>query len=161
MVDDDVLLSDRSKAIPAEVSDALGKASVIGGKNQVGALVDDQLLGIVETKDPVGREDVGGGGIEPFHQETTQVGRHRRIDREMYYVTTPASLERRFVEADQILSLFLDLHLAVAQHAKNALGHHREPWEQVVKKQSDHLLDRQKTDPPAGQAHETVDRGRD
>ena len=153
MVDNNVLLSDRSEAIPTEVADALGKASVIGGKNEVGALVDDQLLGVIETENSVAGEDVCGGGIEPFHQETTQIGRHRGIDREMDHMTTPASFERRFVEADQILGLFLDFDLAVAQHTKDALRHHREPRKQVVEKQRDHLLDRQKTDPFARQAH--------
>src|SRR6516164_10202606 len=97
MVDDDVLLPDRGETIPAEIPDTLGKASVIGGENEVGALVDDQLLGVVETEDPIAGEDVRWGGVEPFHQEAAQISRHSGIDREMDHVTAPSSFKRRFV----------------------------------------------------------------
>src|SRR5215471_21793356 len=114
MVYDDVLLSDCGKAIAAKVSDALGKAGVIRGKDKVRTLIDNQLLGVVETEDPVTGEDIRRSGIEPFHQEAAQISRHRGIDREMDHVATPPSFERRFVKAHQILRLLLDLDLAVA-----------------------------------------------
>ncbi len=76
-------------------------------------------------------------------------------------MTASAALERRFVEADQILGLFLNLDLAVAQHAKHALSHDRETREQLVEKQRDHLFDGQETDPVSRQAHEAIDRWRD
>ena len=44
MMDDDVLLPDRRKAIAAEIADALGKARVVGREDEIGPLVDDQLL---------------------------------------------------------------------------------------------------------------------
>ena len=49
MVDDDVLLPDRRKAIPAEIPNSFGKARIIRREDEIGALVDDQLLGVVET----------------------------------------------------------------------------------------------------------------
>ena len=49
MVDNDVLLPNRRKAIPAEISDAFGKARIIGREDEVGPLVDDQLLGVIEA----------------------------------------------------------------------------------------------------------------
>src|SRR5271167_107566 len=100
MVDNDVLLSDCSEAIPAEVSDTLGKASVIRSEDEIGPIVDDQLLSVVETEDPITGKDVRWGGIEPLHQEAAQICRYGRIDREMDHVTAPTSLERRFVKAD-------------------------------------------------------------
>src|SRR5215472_4718027 len=161
MMNDDVLLSNSGEAIPVEISNSLRKASVIGAESEVGSLIDNQLLGVVETQDPVAGEDICRGGIEPFHQETAQIRRHGGIDSEMDHVATPAPLECRFVETDQILGLLLDFDLTVAQYAKDALGYHRETREQVVEEQTNHLLDRQKTDPPTRQARETIDRGRD
>ena len=115
MVNDDVLLPNGGKAIPIEISNALRKASVIGGEDEIGSLVDNQLLGVVETQDPVAGEDIRRGGIEPFHQETAQIRRHGGIDGEMDHVAAPAPFECRFVEADQILGLLFDFDLAVAQ----------------------------------------------
>ena len=54
MVDNDVFLPDRRKAIPAEIPDSLWKARIVGRENKIGALVDDQLLGVVETENAVG-----------------------------------------------------------------------------------------------------------
>src|SRR5262249_32777855 len=153
------LLSNGGEAIPVEISNSLRKASVIGGESEVGSLVDNQLLGVVKAQDPVAGEDIRRGGIEPFHQETAQIRWHGGIDSEIDNVATPAPLECRFVETDQILGLLFDFDLAVAQYAKDALGNHRETREQVVKEQANHLLNRQKTDPPARQACETIDRG--
>ena len=46
MVDDDVLLPDRRKAVAAMIADALGKARVERLELEVGPLVEDQLPGI-------------------------------------------------------------------------------------------------------------------
>ena len=152
VMDDDVLLPDRGEAIAAEIADPLGKARVIGGEDQIRALVDDQLLGVVEAENAVGGKDVGRGGIELFHQKAAQIGRHRRIDREQDDMTAPAPLERRLVMAHEILGLLLDLDLAVAQHPEHALRDDGKAGEQMIEEQRDHLLDRQKPDPrcPAG-----------
>src|SRR5712671_3927023 len=161
MVDDDVLLPNRREAIAAEVPNAFGKARIVGGKHEIGALVDDQLLGIVETENSISSENVGWGGVELFHQEAAEIGRHCRIDSKMDRVAPPASFECRLVEADQILGLLLDLDLAVAQQSEHALRDHREAREQVIQEQRDHLFDRQESDPGSGQTNESVDRRRD
>ena len=100
-------------------------------------------------------------GIELFHQEPAQIGRHRRIDREMDGMAAPASLQRGLEQPDQILGLLLDLDLAVAQQPEDALRDDRETREQMIEEQRDHLLDRQKADAAARQANEAIDRGRD
>src|SRR3984893_6759422 len=161
MMDDDVLLPNRRKAIAAEVPNAFGKARVIGGKDEIGALVDDQFLGIVETENSIGRENVRRNGVELFHQEASEIGGHRRIDSKMDRVAAPTSFECRLVKTDEILGLLLDLDLAVAQQSEDALRDDRETRKQVIQEQRDHLFDRQEPDPGSGQTNESVDRGRD
>ncbi len=63
--------------------------------------------------------------------------------------------------ADEILGFFLELDLAVAQHPEHTLRDDRKAGKQVIEKQGDHLLDRQKPNSSAGQADEAMDRGRD
>ncbi len=92
MMDDDVLLPDRGEAIPAEIADPLRKPGIVRCEDQIRALVDDQLLGVVEAENAVGRENVARRGVEPFHQKAAQFLRHRRIDREQDDVTAPAAL---------------------------------------------------------------------
>src|SRR5262249_52011621 len=87
MMDNDVLLPDRGEAVPAIVPNPFRKTRIVGSKDKIGTLVDDQLLGVVETEDPVGRKDIARGDVEPFHQEAAQIGRHRRVDGEMDRVT--------------------------------------------------------------------------
>ncbi len=61
-------------------------------------------------------------------------------------------LSARLEQADEVFGLFLELDLAVAQHAEDALRDDREAGKQMIEKQRDHLLDRQKADGacPAG-----------
>ena len=162
MMDDDVLLADRREAIAAEIADALGKARVVGGEDEIGALVgDDQLRRVVEPEDPLGRKHVARRGIEVFTEKTAQLARHAAVDREMDHMAAAAAFECRLEQADEILGLFLDLDLAVAQHAEDALRNDGKSREQVIEKQCDHLLDRQKADAGAGEADKAVDRDRD
>src|SRR5580704_11187509 len=161
MVDNDVLLSNRRKAIPAEISDAFGKARIIGREDEVGPLVDDQLLSVIEAENAIGRKHVRRRRIEFFHQEAPQVGRHCRIDPEEDGMTAPPSFQRRLEETDQILGFLFDLDLTVAQQPKDALRHDGKTREQMIEKKRDHLLDRQKPDSDTRQTNEAIDRGWD
>ena len=76
-------------------------------------------------------------------------------------VAAPPPLQRGLEQADEVLRLLLDLDLAVAQHAEDALRDDRETGKQPVEEQRDHLLDRQKPDAAAGQPDKAIDRGRD
>src|SRR5260370_38170047 len=111
MVENDVLLPDSRKVIPTEIPDAFRKARIIGREDEVGALVDDQLLGVIEAKDAIGRKYVRRRRIELFHQVAPQVGRHCRIDREQNGMTAPPSFQRRLEEPDQLLGSLFDLDL--------------------------------------------------
>jgi hypothetical protein len=161
VVDNDILLPNRRKAIPAEISDAFGKARIIGREDEVGALVDDQLLGVIEAEDALGRKYVPGRRIELFHQEAPQVGRHCRIDREEDGMTAPPPFQRRLEESDQILGFLLDLDLTVAQQPEHALRDDGKTREQMIEEECDHLFDRQKPGSAAWQLNESIDRGWD
>ena len=161
-MDDDVLLPDRRKAIAAEIADALGKARVVGGEDEIGALVAMISSSVSLSPRMPSVANTSAGAASSFStQKTAQIGRHRRIDREMDRMAAAAALQRRLVQADQILGFLLDLDLAVAQQAEDALRDDGKTREQMIEKQRDHLLDRQKADAAAGQADESVDRGRD
>ena len=53
------------------------------------------------------------------------------------------ALQRGFEQADQILGLFLDLDVAVAQDAEGALAGDGEAREQPVEEQADRGLERE------------------
>src|SRR5947207_3507076 len=161
VMDNDVLLTDRREAIAAEIADALGKARVIGGEDEIRTLVGDQLSGVVQSEDALIGEYVAWRRIELLAQETPQIGRHPSIDPEVDDMTAAATFQRGFEQSDKVLGLFLDLDLAVAQHAEDALCDDGESRKQMIEKQRDHLLDRQESNTGPGQADEPIYRSRD
>src|SRR5262249_44592932 len=145
MMNDDVLLPDRRKAITAEIPDPLGKACVVWDEHEVGTFIDDnQLPEIVEAQQPIGRKHVCRRNVELLDKKPPQLGGHCRIDREMDGVPATAAFERRLVKADEILGFLFDLDLAVAQEPKHPLCDDSEARKQVIEKQRDHLFNRQK-----------------
>ncbi len=156
-MDDNVLLPDRRKAIAAEIADALREAGIVGHEFEVGPLVDDEPAEIRQTEEAIQLERIVGRGIHPLGQELAQVERHRRFDAEMDDMAAPASLQRGFEQPDQILGLFLDLDVAVAQHAEGALPDHLEAGEQPVEEHADRLLHRHHADRRTRQPDETTD----
>ena len=67
----------------------------------------------------------------------------RGVDREPDHVAAAAALQRALVEADEILGLFLDLDLAVAQDAEHALRRSTaKPGKSRSRKSADQLLER-------------------
>ena len=59
MMDDDVLGADRGETIPAMIADAFGKARDIGLELQIGALVEDELLGVGEPEQVIDHHQFG------------------------------------------------------------------------------------------------------
>src|SRR5262249_52564919 len=140
VVDDDVFLPNRGKTVPAEIADAFGEARIIGGKHQVGSVVDDQPSGVVEAENTISGKNVSRGRVEPFHQKTSQFLRHRGIDREQDHMSAAAPLQRGFEMADEILCFLLEFDLAVAQHAEHALSNDCKAGKEMVEKQRNRLL---------------------
>src|SRR5712691_1358135 len=93
MMDDDVLLPDRGEAIAAVIADALGKARIVRREDEIGALVGDQLRGVVETEYARRREHIGRGGVEVLAQKAPQIRGHPCIDREVDDMAAAAPLQ--------------------------------------------------------------------
>ena len=90
-----------------------------------------------------------GGGIELL------------VELEHDHPPAPAPLDRGAEEADEVLGLFLDLDVAVAQHAEHAVAVDAEAGEQQPGEAADELLDGDEGRLLAGDAHEARDRARD
>ena len=58
----------------------------------------------------------------------------------------PAALQRGFVGADQVLGLFLELHVGVADQAELALAGDAEAGEQPVEEQADQIVEDHEAD---------------
>ena len=54
-------------------------------------------------------------------QEVAQLGGHRAVDRDGDQVSPAAALQRALVQKDEVLGLFVDLDVAVADHAEKRL----------------------------------------
>ena len=75
-MDDDVLGADGGEAVAAEVEDAFGKARRVGREQQVGPVVDDQLLEVAQAQQAVHHEDLPARSASSSRSATksTQVG---------------------------------------------------------------------------------------
>ena len=139
VVDDDFLVANGGKAVAGEVADALGKADPEAAEPQVRSLVDDQLLGIDQVEEPVERKDIFLVDPEFGDDEAPQILRHRRVDDEADDRAAAAALERQLEDPHQVLGLFLDLDLAVADDAELTLALKIEAGKQAVEKTSSPL----------------------
>ena len=157
VVNDDILGADGGEAVAAEIADALRKARLEGLEQQVRPAPVDELVHVAEADRTAEREHIADLGAEPPRQRDREGLRHPRIDGELHDIAAPPPPERRFEQADQILRLLLDLHLAVADHAVGAGPAQFEPGEEVPEEQRDKVLDGQEAAGGAGQGDEAVE----
>ena len=80
--------------------------------------------------------------------------RHVRVDAEMDRDPAPAALQRRFIGADEVLGLFLELHVGVADQAERALAGDAEAGEQPVKEQAHQIVEHHEADRLADRARQ-------
>ncbi len=103
----------------------------------------DELRQLVQRQHAVDDEDRRRAAIvELLGDEVAQVLGHPGLDLEADHRAAAALLQRRLEEADQVLGLFLDLDVAVADDPEAALPLHRVAGEQPPDEQRDHLLER-------------------
>ena len=81
---------------------------------------DDDLGDLVERQRPGQHADAVGRHAELAGDEVAQFVRHLAVELDADHRTAAAALQRRLEEADQILGLFLDLDIAVADDAERA-----------------------------------------
>ncbi len=124
VMDDDVLRLDRGEAIAAIFADPLGEARREGREFEIGAiLVDDR----VEIADAEERAALGDEAIRPAQlvaQHRAEPLGHPAFELEPDDAAAPTPLDRVGKVADEILGLFLDLEIAVTQHAELRAADH-------------------------------------
>src|SRR6185369_4718173 len=118
MVDDEILLADGGEAIPAMVADATGIPRGVGHEFEIGTIETRELCHLVERKYTVDLEYAIVGGTERTLHEALQFGGHQRLDIEPDHRPAAAALERSLEQPHQILGLFEDFELRVADDAE-------------------------------------------
>ncbi|MCC2653695.1 MAG: hypothetical protein K0Q60_3861 [Microvirga sp.] len=141
MVDDDVLLADRREAVAAVLADALGEARIVRLELEVRTLQSHELRQVAQAHHTLDDEDLVRGDLRFLGHEETQVLGHGRLDLETDHTAAAALLERRLEQAHQILGLFLDLEIGIADHPEGALPLHVVAGEKPAREQHDHLLE--------------------
>src|SRR6185503_16550346 len=164
VMDNQVLLADRCEAVAALIFDTLRKPRIIGHEFQIWPIERDKLRQLIEREHPIDNEHLIVRDTQRTLHEQTQLLRHRGIDLESDHRSETPALQRRLEQPDQILGLFLDLDIAVADDAETALPLHRIAGEQPPDEQASGMLERDEARAAVlgvRQANETVDDARD
>ena len=104
--------------------DPFRKSRVVGRKLEVGTIDRHQLRQFVERQHALDEHDSGRDDVDVAGDKRAQRLRHAGLDLEPDDRAAPAPLERALVEANEVLRLFLDFDVAVANDAKGALAQH-------------------------------------
>ena len=78
---------------------------------------------------------------ERLLHETAQLDRHLRVEFEADHLSAPAALQRGLKQPHQVLGLFLDLDVAVADDAEEALSQDLVTREQAWNEDPEHRLE--------------------
>ena len=108
MVDDQVLLPDRRKAIAAVIADAVGITRRVGHEFEVRPIEAGELRHLVERQDAVDLEDAVVDGAERTLHEALQLRRHIGLDVEPDHQPAAAALERGLEQPHQVFGFFED-----------------------------------------------------
>ena len=92
-----------------------------------------------------------GAGAEFLDDQGAQLLWHPGIHGEMDYHASAAALQRRLVGAHQILGLFLEFDVGVADQSERALSADAEAGEQPIEEQRDQVIQHD-------EAHSAADR---
>ena len=92
---------------------------------QVGALVEDELLGLVEAEKPVDDERLATAHVEMVGDEAPEILGIEALHFEADDRAAAAALQHRLVQAHEIFGFFRDFDVAVAQDAER--GRSRRP----------------------------------
>src|SRR5262249_16717983 len=92
VMDDQVFLFDRQKAIARIVSDALRKTRIVSLEFEVRPVEIDKFGELIEGKHTVEDIYLFADNIEFLGNETAQLVRHKTVDLEAYHRTAAAAL---------------------------------------------------------------------
>ena len=129
MMDDEILLPDRGEAIAAVLAHPFGEARVIGREFELRTIDRDELRQFVERQHAFDQHHARRHDVDVAGDEGAQRLGHARLDLQADDDAAPSALQRAFVKTDEILGLFLDLDVAVADDAKPAATEHRDSRE--------------------------------
>ena len=141
-MDDQVLLPDRREAIAGLLADALGKARIVGHEFEIGAIDRGELRQFREREDAVHHEHFVFRDRERTPHESPQVRRHGGVELQANDRPATAALEHGFELAHQILGLFLDFEVGIADHPERPLPFDGVAREQLGDEQRGDLLQR-------------------
>ncbi len=120
MLDDEVLLADRRKAVAAMIADAFGKARIIGNEQQIGPVDRDHFLQVVERQHAVDQERLVVAHRHRSLHEAPQIFRHRLFEFEPDHRSAAATLQHGFERAHEIFRFFLDFDFGIADDPEGA-----------------------------------------
>ena len=123
VVDHEILLPDRREAIAPVLAHPFREAGIVGLEFQLGPIHADEFRKVVQRQHPFDREALVRGGVEFVRDEQTQRFGHPRIDLQPDDGPSPASLQGAFEEENEVLRLFFDLEIAVANDPEQPLAH--------------------------------------
>ena len=95
----------------------------------------NELGELVQAQQAVDLDDVLGLGVQGRGDEALQLLRHGGLDLDPDHAAQATLLERQFELADQVLGLFLDFHVGIADQAEDPLGLDFAAGEQVVQEE--------------------------
>src|SRR5207302_8993167 len=127
---DEVFLPDGRETVASVIADALGEARIVRDEFEVRPVETHELRQLVESQHAINDEHLIVPAGECALHEPPQLRRHGSIEFETDRRSAPAALEHRLELAHQILGLFLDLDLAVADDAESTL-----PLDRITGKQ--------------------------
>ena len=150
MVDQDVLFADGGEAVSAMVANPLGKPRFKWLELQVGTVGGDQLGQFVQPEHAVDQHHVLRLGVQAADDEAAQLLRHVAFQLDPDHRAHPPLLQPDLELANQVLGLFLDFQLAVADQAEYAAGVDQVAGKQVIQEQRQDPF--QRDEPPVSAA---------
>ena len=159
MVNDQILLADRSETVAAVIADAFGIARIVGYEFEIRAIEPGELRQIIQRQNTVDHENlIIGDGQRALH-EAAQFNRHCGIELKPDHRTATTLLERGLVEPHEIFRLFLDFNFRVADGAEGALPLYCVAREKPANMQRSRFLERNQANSliAAWQPDETID----
>ena len=122
VMNNQILLPDRSEDIAAMIAHAFGMARHIGREFEVGPVEPGQLRQLVHRQHAIDQQDLVVGGRKRLLHESAQFFRHLSFDFEPDHRPAPPPLQRGFEQADQIFRLFLDFEFGIPDDAERTLA---------------------------------------
>ena len=153
MVDDEILGSDRGEAIPAQFPDPLRKPGVIGPELEIRALDAGDLLQIAQARHTVVKHHVFGIDRQAVDDHRPEVVGDAGVDGEMDGDTPAPLLQRRLEAAHQVLGLFVDLEVGIANDPEPGEFTDLEAGKDPVEKERYHIVLEHEARVLAGQPH--------